>query len=141
MPKMGISVSEGTVVEWRKKPGDWVEADETICDVTTDKIDVEIPAPAAGRLLEILVEAGTTVDVGDTIARIDAAAIAGEAHPDEHEQEPAAEAPSERGVPGQRRSIDPASSRPSSSASPRSTRSISAESRDTGSGGGSASAI
>jgi pyruvate/2-oxoglutarate dehydrogenase complex dihydrolipoamide acyltransferase (E2) component len=94
MPKMGISVSEGTVVEWRKKPGDWVEGEETICDVTTDKIDVEIPAPAPGRLQEILVEEGTTVDVGVPIARIDAGAIAGEAHPDEDESGPAQEAPS-----------------------------------------------
>ena len=50
MPQMGVSVAEGTIVEWRKRPGDWVEADETICDVTTDKVDVEIPSPAAGRL-------------------------------------------------------------------------------------------
>ena len=50
MPKMGISVSEGTILEWRKQPGDWVEADETIAEVTTDKIDVEIPSPASGRL-------------------------------------------------------------------------------------------
>ena len=48
MPQMGISVSEGTIVEWRKQPGDWIEADETIADVTTDKIDVEIPSPASG---------------------------------------------------------------------------------------------
>ena len=45
MPQMGVSVAEGTIVEWRKRPGDWVEADETVCDVTTDKIDVEIPSP------------------------------------------------------------------------------------------------
>ena len=77
MPKMGISVSEGTVVEWRKKPGDWVDGEETICDVTTDKIDVEIPAPAAGRVQEILVEEGSTVDCGVPIARIDAGATAG----------------------------------------------------------------
>ena len=48
MPQMGISVAEGTIIEWRKSPGDWVEADETICDVTTDKVDVEIPSPAGG---------------------------------------------------------------------------------------------
>ena len=51
MPQMGVSVAEGTIVEWRKRPGDWVEADEPICDISTDKIDVEIPSPAAGRLL------------------------------------------------------------------------------------------
>ena len=64
MPKMGISVSEGTIVEWRKQPGDWVEADETIADVTTDKIDVEIPSPASGRVVRLAVEAGESVDGG-----------------------------------------------------------------------------
>jgi 2-oxoglutarate dehydrogenase dihydrolipoamide succinyltransferase (E2 component) len=84
MPQMGVSVAEGTIVEWRKRPGDWVEADEPICDVTTDKIDVEIPSPAGGRLAQILVEPGTTVDVGTALAEIDAEARPGEAHPDEH---------------------------------------------------------
>ncbi len=55
MPKMGISVSEGTVLEWRKQPGDWIEADETIADVTTDKVDVEIPSPASGRVARLVV--------------------------------------------------------------------------------------
>jgi 2-oxoglutarate dehydrogenase E2 component (dihydrolipoamide succinyltransferase) len=83
MPQMGVSVAEGTIVEWRKRPGDWVEADEPICDVTTDKIDVEIPAPASGRVDTILVEPGATVAVGTPLARIDAEARPGEAHPDE----------------------------------------------------------
>src|SRR6476659_7291948 len=85
MPQMGVSVSEGTILEWRKRPGDWIEADETICDVTTDKVDVEIPAPASGRLQDILVEAGTTVEVGTPIATIDGGAQPGQAHPEEHE--------------------------------------------------------
>jgi len=80
---MGVSVAEGTIVEWRKRPGDWVEADEPICDVTTDKVDVEIPSPATGRLERILVESGTTVPVGTPLAEIDAEARPGEAHPDE----------------------------------------------------------
>jgi 2-oxoglutarate dehydrogenase complex dihydrolipoamide succinyltransferase (E2) component len=92
MPKMGISVSEGTILEWRKRPGDWIEADETIADVTTDKVDVEIPAPATGRLAKIVAEAGDTVPVGEPIAEIDTGAKAGEAHPDEHEKEAAAPA-------------------------------------------------
>ena len=70
MPQMGISVSEGTILEWRKQVGDAVAADETICDVTTDKVDVEIPAPAAGVLARILVEPGETVGVGTPIAEI-----------------------------------------------------------------------
>jgi 2-oxoglutarate dehydrogenase E2 component (dihydrolipoamide succinyltransferase) len=81
MPKMGISVSEGTILEWRKQPGDWIEADETIADVTTDKVDVEIPSPASGRLAKIVVEAGDTVGVGEPIAEIDGGAKAGQAHP------------------------------------------------------------
>jgi 2-oxoglutarate dehydrogenase E2 component (dihydrolipoamide succinyltransferase) len=84
MPQMGVSVAEGTILEWRKRPGDWIEADETICDVTTDKVDVEIPSPASGRIEAILVEAGTTVEVGTLIARIDAGAQPGQAHPEEH---------------------------------------------------------
>ena len=85
MPQMGVSVAEGTIVEWRKRPGDWVEVDEPICDVTTDKVDVEIPAPASGRVASILVEPGTTVAVGTPLARIDSEATPGEAHPDEHD--------------------------------------------------------
>ncbi len=93
MPQMGVSVAEGTITEWRKRPGDWVEADETICDVTTDKIDVEIPAPAAGRVERILVDAGQTVPVGTALAEIDSAARPGEAHPDEHGEETKERAP------------------------------------------------
>jgi 2-oxoglutarate dehydrogenase E2 component (dihydrolipoamide succinyltransferase) len=74
---MGVSVAEGTILEWRKRPGDPVEADETIADVTTDKVDVEIPCPADGRLSELLVEAGATVAVGTPIAVIDTAVAAG----------------------------------------------------------------
>lgn len=86
MPQMGVSVSEGTVVEWRKQVGDWVAYEETICEISTDKIDTEVPAPAAGRLAEILVEVGTTVEVGVVLARIATDAKAGEAHPSEAEQ-------------------------------------------------------
>ena len=68
MPQLGITVVEGTLVLWRKEPGDWVEADEPICDVSSDKIDSEIPAPASGRVVELLIEVGTTVDVGTVIA-------------------------------------------------------------------------
>ncbi len=84
MPQMGVSVVEGTVVEWKKRPGDWVEADETICEVSTDKIDTEVPSPAAGRVTEVLVEVDTTVDVGTVLARIATDASPGEAHADEH---------------------------------------------------------
>ena len=68
MPQMGISVTEGTILEWRKQPGDRVDADETICEISTDKIDSEIPAPGSGRIVELLAEAGATVEVGTVIA-------------------------------------------------------------------------
>jgi 2-oxoglutarate dehydrogenase dihydrolipoamide succinyltransferase (E2 component) len=83
MPQMGVSVAEGTIVEWRKRPGDWVEADEPICDITTDKIDVEVPAPSTGRVEQILVEPGETVAVGTLLAEINPGAKPGEAHPEE----------------------------------------------------------
>ena len=70
MPQMGVSVAEGTIVEWRKSPGDPVDADETLADVTTDKVDVEIPCPESGTLGQILIEAGETVAVGTPIATI-----------------------------------------------------------------------
>ena len=84
MPQMGVSVAEGTIVEWRKQPGDAVQADETICEVTTDKVDVEIPCPATGTLAEILVEPGETVGVGTPIAQIETASAAG---PDAEDEE------------------------------------------------------
>ena len=71
MPQMGISVSEGTILEWRKAVGDEVVADEPIADVTTDKVDVEIPCPASGVLAKIVAEPGDTVPVGEVIAEID----------------------------------------------------------------------
>lgn len=91
MPQMGVSVAEGTIVEWRKRPGDWVEADESVCVATTDKVDVEIPSPGTGRLDEILVPEGETVDVGTPLGRLDTSARPGEAHPEEHEGEGAEE--------------------------------------------------
>src|SRR5438445_10802206 len=90
MPQMGVSVAEGTVVAWHKRVGDWVQADETICEISTDKIDTEVPSPASGRVSEILVGPDDTVAVGTVLARIATDAVAGQAHPDE--QGPAAPA-------------------------------------------------
>ncbi len=88
MPQMVVSVAEGTIVAWHKQAGDWVEADETLAEVTTDKIDTEIPSPATGRLVEILVEPGVTVDIGTPLARIATDGRPGEAHAAESEPEP-----------------------------------------------------
>ena len=105
MPQMGVSVAEGTVVEWKKQPGDWVERDEIIASISTDKIDTDVEAPASGRVQEILVEVGTTVDVGVVMARIATDAKPGEPHASESESasegtseaEVALEAPGEAG--------------------------------------------
>jgi len=68
MPKMGESITEGTVIEWHKEPGDRVEQDEILLEIGTDKVDTEVPSPTAGILTEMLVEAGDTVEVGTVIA-------------------------------------------------------------------------
>ena len=83
MPQMGVSVAEGTITEWRKRPGDWVENDEILVEISTDKVETEVPSPATGRVKEILVDVGETVDVGVLLATIETGATAGEAHPDE----------------------------------------------------------
>jgi pyruvate/2-oxoglutarate dehydrogenase complex dihydrolipoamide acyltransferase (E2) component len=70
MPQMGVSVAEGTVVAWRVEPGDRIEAEATVCEISTDKIDTEVPSPATGVVTEILVPIGETVEVGTVMARI-----------------------------------------------------------------------
>ncbi len=70
MPKMGESLQEGTILKWLKKPGDKVERDEMILEISTDKVDTEVPSPVAGTLAEILANEGDTVEVGAVIARI-----------------------------------------------------------------------
>jgi len=76
MPQMGESIAEGTILKWLKKVGDKIERDETILEISTDKVDSEIPAPATGVLAKILVEEGKTVAVGTPIAVIETEAVA-----------------------------------------------------------------
>ena len=71
MPQMGVSVAEGTVVEWKKNVGDEVAKDEIICSISTDKIDTDVESPGAGTLTEILVQVGETVEVGTLMATLD----------------------------------------------------------------------
>ncbi len=73
MPELGESVTEGTITQWLKEVGDTVEVDEALLEVSTDKVDTEIPSPAAGTLLEILAKEDDTIEVGDVIARIGSA--------------------------------------------------------------------
>src|SRR5437763_9072943 len=81
MPQMGESIAEGTLSKWLKKVGDEVKRDEPIFEISTDKVDAEIPAPAAGVLAEIIVKEGETVGVQTVVARLEtekgAAAVAG----------------------------------------------------------------
>src|ERR1700742_4364246 len=69
-PQMGESIVEGTLTKWLKKPGDRVERDEPLFEISTDKVDTEIPSPAAGTLAEILVEEGKTVGINTVVARL-----------------------------------------------------------------------
>ena len=76
MPQMGESIVEGTITKWLKKPGDKVQRDEPLFEISTDKVDAEIPAPASGILREIKVSEGTTVQVNTVVGTI---AVDGEA--------------------------------------------------------------
>jgi len=97
MPQMGVSVSEGTVTRWLKQEGEHVEADEPLLEISTDKIDTEVPSPGTGTVTQILVQEGETVDVGTKLAQIGgggAAAPVAEAPPEPAPQQEAA-APAE----------------------------------------------
>src|SRR5689334_18767274 len=74
MPQMGVSVSEGTITRWLKQEGEQVEADEPLLEISTDKVDTEVPSPASGTLTQILVQEGATVDVGTKLGQIGGAA-------------------------------------------------------------------
>jgi 2-oxoglutarate dehydrogenase dihydrolipoamide succinyltransferase (E2 component) len=98
MPKMGESIMEGTVIEWTKKVGDTVELDETLLEIATDKVDSEVPSPAAGMLVEIKAEPNQTVEVGQVIAVIETDVASATSDVKSAKQEepvaaPAAEAP------------------------------------------------
>jgi pyruvate dehydrogenase E2 component (dihydrolipoamide acetyltransferase) len=89
MPQMGVSVSEGTITRWLKQEGEQVEADEPLLEISTDKVDTEVPSPASGTLTQILVQEGATVDVGTKLGQIGGAAA--ESAPAAVEPEPAPE--------------------------------------------------
>ena len=86
MPQMGVSVSEGTITRWLKHEGEQVEADEPLLEISTDKVDTEVPSPASGTLTQILVQEGQTVDVGTKLGQIGGAA--GQAAPAAPEPQP-----------------------------------------------------
>src|SRR5687768_10836058 len=92
MPQMGESIAEGTIVRWIKKVGDAVDRDEPLFEISTDKVDAEIPSPSAGVLTEIKVKEGETVPVNSVVATIGAA---GEVAAEAPASEAAAEAPAQ----------------------------------------------
>src|SRR3954453_12138455 len=82
MPQLGETVTEGTITKWFKQVGDEVSEDEPLFEVSTDKVDSEVPSPASGYLAEILVEEGDTVDVGTKLAVVSADAPSGDGESD-----------------------------------------------------------
>ncbi|MGZ4829871.1 MAG: 2-oxoglutarate dehydrogenase, E2 component, dihydrolipoamide succinyltransferase [Candidatus Angelobacter sp.] len=100
MPQMGESIFEGTITKWLKKPGDKVQRDEPLFEISTDKVDAEIPAPAAGVLKEIKVKEGATVQVNTVVGVIDAeGSAAGAAPPAPAKAAPVQSAPQADGAP------------------------------------------
>jgi 2-oxoglutarate dehydrogenase E2 component (dihydrolipoamide succinyltransferase) len=126
MPQMGESIAEGTISRWMKKVGDPIKRDEPIFEISTDKVDAEIPAPTAGTLAEILVQEGQTVAVLAIVARIEteAGAVAAAPAPAPAAAPAAAPAPARAPAPAPARaSTPPSPSRPSSPSSPPARRS------------------
>src|SRR5215469_15572306 len=94
MPQMGVSVSEGTITRWLKQEGEQIEADEPLLEISTDKVDTEVPSPASGTLTQILVQEGETVDVGTKLGQIGGSA--------------SGEAPAQESAPGPEAAPEPA---------------------------------
>jgi 2-oxoglutarate dehydrogenase E2 component (dihydrolipoamide succinyltransferase) len=97
MPQMGVSVSEGTIVEWKVGIGDRVEMDQTVCEISTDKVETDVPSPVAGTVMEIVVPVEETVPVGTVIARIAASDPAADAGPPQTGAPPAGDSSSAAG--------------------------------------------
>jgi pyruvate/2-oxoglutarate dehydrogenase complex dihydrolipoamide acyltransferase (E2) component len=114
MPQMGESIAEGTITKWLKKPGERVDKDEALLEISTDKVDTEIPSPAAGVLGKILVEEGRTVEVGTALA-----VIVAEGEKVEGAVAAAPAAPAKAAAPAPKPSAAPAPPRPAPVAAPR----------------------
>ncbi|HET9242613.1 MAG TPA: dihydrolipoamide acetyltransferase family protein [Gaiella sp.] len=129
MPQMGVSVSEGTITKWVKSEGDAVEADETLLEISTDKVDTEVPSPASGVVQQIVVKEGETVAVGTKLAVI---------APEGAEAAPAADTPPTEALPEEA----PAEGAPAAEAPPEpATQEAAAEADAASSGEGDAAAV
>jgi pyruvate dehydrogenase E2 component (dihydrolipoamide acetyltransferase) len=98
MPQMGESVVEGTILTWLKKEGDSVDVDEALVEVSTDKVDTEIPSPVGGTLTKILVQEGDTVEIGTPLCEIDESGSGAAPAKEESKEEPAAEPAADKEV-------------------------------------------
>src|SRR5271155_2103431 len=103
MPQMGESIVEGTLTKWLKKAGEHVDRDEPLFEISTDKVDTEIPSPAAGVLKEVLVEEGKTVAISTVVGRIEEGGgnAARPPAPAPAKKPPAAPAPAPKPMPAQ----------------------------------------
>ena len=120
-PAAGESVSEGTILEWHVKVGDFIRANDTIVEISTDKVDLELPAPASGTVTEILIEEGETVTVGQVIARIAAGDAPARDSAAREAPAPSAESPSraaEAPAPSAESPASPADATPQPAAEP-----------------------
>src|SRR5712672_2086755 len=115
MPQMGESIAEGTIVRWIKKVGDKVDRDEPLFEISTDKVDAEIPSPAAGVVSEIRVKEGETVPVNSVVAVIGGAAAAAAKEPPVQEAkavEPPKASPQADGTPAPANAAEPQKATP-----------------------------
>src|ERR1035437_173302 len=117
MPQMGESIFEGTITKWLKKAGDSVEKDEPLFEISTDKVDAEIPSPVAGVLTEIKVPEGATVEINTVVAVVSESAKVGQAEPSAPAAEPPAKPSSKAPTPPAPSPAPPAPA-PSSSPAP-----------------------
>jgi len=115
MPQMGESIFEGTITKWLKKPGDKVERDEPLFEISTDKVDAEIPSPSAGVLKEIKIPEGQTVPIQTVVAVIDGAGGAAASAP-APAPTPAAAAPAPAKAPAIPPAPAPAAPKPAAAA-------------------------
>ncbi len=118
MPQMGESIFEGTITKWLKKPGDKVERDEPLFEISTDKVDAEIPSPSAGVLKEIKVGEGKTVPIQTVVGVIDSAGDGAGAKAAASAQAPAKAEPAKPTAPAPTQAAKPATAPPPPAAKP-----------------------
>src|SRR5580692_1526190 len=118
MPQMGESITEGTITKWLKKPGDAIQRDEPLFEISTDKVDAEIPSPAAGTLKEIKISEGTTVQINTVVCSIDESGSASSSAAPPAKAETAAAPAADSATPAAANTASAAQSNPPAAAGP-----------------------